>query len=666
MVSDSPQPSETADSQWIDFENSLGEMARLAKSGMPFERLAQSLLDETVHILAAVGGAVWLGSSASSLRLQHQVNYHLLNGEAGESFHPQLLELARTEGEIVVVPPGGITIGTKSVPNPTDFTLLVAPLTVDQQVVGFFEVIQRSTTSAAAVRGNRRLLALVGELAADHLRREEIRELRDERLRTQQFEALTERIHGSIDIRSVAYEVANGGRQLIECDRVSIAVRKGRRFKVIAISGVDSANRRSNAVRRLEELAASVAKAGETVWYDDGADNDAVAPQIAELLQDHADEVHPRTIGAIPLTAAQPEHSAVRAPVVGLLIVEQFSSVLDSASRERATGVARHSGLAVANALRYESLPTIPFLRRRSEQLAQRGLRMSVILPALAGVVLVASLFVIPMTFNVHAEGDLQPEQQQHLFAPFEGQVAAIRVEHGQQVAANDVLLELRSTEIDLESQRIQGEFDVTQKRIAAIESSLLQIDDSNDEEIARMNQLAAEQEEQRQLLASQQEQLATLRSQREKLIIRSPMDGQVLTWDLEKSLTDRPVQRGQLLLSVANLKGPWVAELDVPDDEIGHILSAQASPNATPVTFQLATNRGVDFQGVIRRISSRTENGADDRPIVRVTVDVDEKEIGELRPGATISAKINCGKRRVAYVWFHEVVEAVQSWISF
>ncbi len=665
MVSES-QPNEAADTQWIDFENSLGEMARLAKSGMPFDRLAQSLLDETVHILAAVGGAVWLGSGASSLRLEHQVNYHLLNGEAGQSFHPQLLDLARTEGETVVVPPGGVTVGTKCVPNPTDYTLLVAPLTIDQQVVGFFEVIQRSTTSAAAVRGNRRLLALVSELAADHLRRQEIRELRDERLRTQQFEALTERIHGSIDLRSVAYEVANGGRQLIDCDRVSIAVRKGRRFKVIAISGVDTANRRSNAVRRLEELAARVAKAGETVWYDDSANNDAIAPQIAELLQSHSDEVHPRTIGVIPLAAAQTEQSSVRAAVVGVLIVEQFSSLLDSASRERAARVAGHSGLAVANALRYESLPTIPFLRRRSDQLAQRGVRMSVVLPGLAGVVFVASLFVIPATFNVLAEGDLQPEQQQHLFAPFEGQVAAIRVEHGQRVAANDVLVELRSTEIDLESQRIQGEFDVTQKRIAAIESTLLQIDDSDDEDIARMNQLAAEQEELRQLLASQQEQLATLRAQREKLIIRSPMDGQVLTWDLQKSLSDRPVQRGQLLLSVANLRGPWVAELDVPDDEIGHLLSAQRSPNATPVTFQLATNRGVDFQGVIRRIASRTENGADDRPIVRVTVDLDEKEIGELRPGATIFAKINCGKRRVAYVWFHDAFEAVQAWLSF
>jgi multidrug efflux pump subunit AcrA (membrane-fusion protein) len=180
------------------------------------------------------------------------------------------------------------------------------------------------------------------------------------------------------------------------------------------------------------------------------------------------------------------------------------------------------------------------------------------------------------------------------------------------------------------------------------------------------MNQLAAEQEELRQLLSSQQEQLATLRSQREQLTVRSPIDGQVLTWDLEKSLSDRPVQRGQLLLSVANLNGPWVAELDVPDDEIGHILKSDASPDAKPVSFQLATNRGIDFQGVIRRIASRTETSADDRPIVRVTVDVDEKEIGELRPGATIFAKIDCGKRKVAYVWFHDVVEAVKSWVFF
>jgi multidrug efflux pump subunit AcrA (membrane-fusion protein) len=372
-------------------------------------------------------------------------------------------------------------------------------------------------------------------------------------------------------------------------------------------------------------------------------------------------------VGLIPLATQPSEQSGTdRAPVVGVLIVEQFSSVLDAAARERAEHVARHSGLAVANALRYESLPTLPFARRQNARLAQRGVRMSTISAVLGGLVVAGALLVIPMTFNVHAEGSLQPEQLQHLFAPFEGQVAAIRVEHGQRVSANDVLLELRSTQIDLESQRIQGEFDVTQQRIAAIESSLLQIDDSNDEDVARMNQLAAEQEELRQLLASQQEQLAILRSQREKLVLRSPIDGQVLTWDLEQSLTDRPVQRGQLLLSVANLNGPWVAELEVPDDDIGHILKARTSPEALPVSFQLATNRGIDFEGVIRRVASRTEASDDDRPVVRVTVDVDEKAIGELRPGATIFAKIDCGTRTAAYVWFHDVVEAVQSWLRF
>src|SRR5688572_7373478 len=142
MASDSPQPSDIADSQWIDFESSLGEMARLAKSGIPFDRLARSLLDETVQLLAAVGGAVWLGTGPNAPQLEYQVNYHLLNGEAGQNFHPQLLEVARAEGDTVVVPPGGTTIGSRSISNPTDFTLLVAPLKVDQQVVGFFEVIQ--------------------------------------------------------------------------------------------------------------------------------------------------------------------------------------------------------------------------------------------------------------------------------------------------------------------------------------------------------------------------------------------------------------------------------------------------------------------------------------------------------------------------------------------
>jgi multidrug efflux pump subunit AcrA (membrane-fusion protein) len=658
------QPSSLRDPDWAEFESLLGELAELAKSGLPFEQLAKLLLDKTVHILAAAGGAVWLGDRSSPFRLECQVHGDMIGGAIGEAFHKQLLDFARRDAGTIVVPPGGITAGDESLSNPTEFTLLIGPLKVDQDVVGLFEVVQRANLSAAAVRGSRRLVGLVCELAADHLRRGELRQLRDDRLRTVQLEDLMERVHGSLDVRTVAYELANGGRQHIDCDRVSVAIRKGRRFVLKAISSVDSINRRSNVVRRLEQLAERVARANETIWYD-GEGNEELAPQIVEALRLYSDEAYPRTIGLIPLGALEPDQRGKRGPAAGVLVVEQFNSVLDQSARDRAESVGRQSSLALVNALRYESLPTLPFVRRRMAT-GQPAVRLSTMLLVFAGIAAIASLFFIPVDFKVHVQGELQPEQQQYVFAPLDGQVASISVKHGDVVAAGEVLLELRSPELDLESQRIQGEVDTTQKRISAIESSLLQLDVSDEADEDRFTQLAAEQEELVPVLASQQEQLALLRQQRDKLVVRSPIAGQILTWDLEQLLSNRPVQRGQSLVNVANLDGPWQANLEVPDDDVGHVLAVHTDEKPIAVTFQLATDRGVDFHGTVQRIAGRTETTDDNRSIVRVTMDVDEKAIGDLRPGATILAEIHCGQRSIAYVLFHELVETVMGWLRF
>lgn len=659
------QPSEIRDPDWIEFESLLGELAELSKSELAFEPLAKQLLSNTVQILAAAGGAVWLGDRSSPLRLACQVNHDAIKDVIGQRFHLQALDLARAEGDSVVIPPGDTSLGALLVNNPTEFTLLIGPLKVDRDVVGLFEIVQRSSCGAAALRGSRRLLGLVCELASDHLRRSELRQLRDDRLQMRQLEDFTTRIHGSLDLKSVAYELANAGRQFIDCDRVSVLVRKGRRFVLKAISSVDAIDRRSNVVRRLEQLAFCVARANETIWHE-GESSEEIAPQVLEALRLYSDEAHPRMIGLIPLAAPPQDGSRVRLPAAGVLVVEQFNSVLDQVARQRAENVAKQSGLALVNTLRYESLPTVPFLRRRNAVIGQPAIRTSTLLAILAGVAAIASLFFIPVDFNVHSEGELQPEQQQYVFAPFDGQVASLAVKHGDQVAADDLLLELRSPEIDLESQRIQGEVDTTQQRISAIESSLLQMDVANEPDENRYTQLSAEKEELTQVLASQQNQLALLREQRDKLVLRSPMAGQILTWDLEQLLSDRPVQRGQSLLNVANLQGPWVAELEVPDDKIGHVLAAQAGVESLPVSFQLATNRGVDYCGVVRRISSRTEATEGDRSVVRVMMDVDEEAIRDLRPGATIFADIHCGQRSIAYVWFHDVVETVLGWLKF
>ena len=434
---------------------------------------------------------------------------------------------------------------------------------------------------------------------------------------------------------------------------------------MVAISSVDSVNRGSNSVRQ-PGIARWMCRSRRRHHLVRGRNHDEIAPQILTPLMLYADEAHPRVVGLIPLHAARPNHDRTRPPVLGVLIVEQFDSDFENARRDRALRVAQQSELALFKCVCYQALPTLPFARAWNNPVGRPAVRKTTLAAAVLGIGLLAASLFVPMEFNVYAEGKLQPQEQQHVFAPLDGQVVSILVKHGDHVDVAQELIELRSPDIDLERQRVQGEFDTTQMRIAAIESSLLQADASDDLDITRFNQLAGEQEELTQLLASQREQLSILREQREKLVVRSPIAGAVLTWDLEQSLADRPVQRGQLLATVANLQKPWAAEIEVPDDRIGYILETKDVANPVRASFQLATNRGVDFQGDVSRIASRIENSDDGRPIVRVTLEIDETAIGELRPGATVFAKVHCGQRSAAFVLFHSLIESVQRWLHF
>ena len=51
---------------------------------------------------------------------------------------------------------------------------------------------------------------------------------------------------------------------------------------------------------------------------------------------------------------------------------------------------------------------------------------------------------------------------------------------------------------------------------------------------------------------------------------------------------------------------------------------------------------------------------------MVKVDVAIDRGALTEPRPGATVIARIHCGRRSLGYVWLHEVWEFIQTRILF
>lgn len=668
MSSDLHSSQQSDDHAWQEIEATLTEMATIAKSDQPFHQVAGELLERTVRVLAARGGAVWLVGPDQGLRLQHQINLEKLSSvEHGcGDFHRPLLEDVLQAGVAKSFSPRSAASGQTATANPTEFLLIVHPLCLDGEVAGLMEIIQRPTTNAASLRGNQRLIAVAAEHVGDCLKRHRLRQLRESLSRSLEFERFACQIHQSLDVPSTAYAIVNEGRRYVGCDRISVAVRQGRKYRLLAVSGVDTINRRSNAVQRLERLAAAVGRMGETLWY--ASDATELAPEIQVELDSYVDQSHTRSLGIVPMqpSASESNQGSARNRPIGVLVAEWFEAATDESTRNRVGSVATQGGLALTNALRYRRLPTLPLARvLASASPNQRGKSLAMILAVVLGLGMVAVLALTPADFDISVRGELQPRQRREIFAPLDGQIKDLRVGHNDLVAAGDTLLVLDSTKIDLDIQRVTGERDTTQERLLAIELALLQYTPAAEDQYLDREQLAAEQEELKQQLASQQRQLELLRQERDSLEVRSPLVGRVLTWDAEQLLADRPVQRGQALMTVANLQGPWIAELQIPDDRIGFVFEVHAHQDAPPrVSFELATQRGLVHQGTIESIANRTELTEDQRHIIRAIVQVNDETVGNLRPGATIFAKIHCGQQRLATIWLRDVMDTIREWL--
>ena len=110
---------------------------------------------------------------------------------------------------------------------------------------------------------------------------------------------------------------------------MSVAIRRGGRCPIEAVSGQDTFDKRSNVTVMLSKLAAAVVKTGEDVWYS--GDTSDMAPQVEAALDAYVDESHTKAIAILPLIEPRDEEAKFAegeepdpARVIGALIVEQM------------------------------------------------------------------------------------------------------------------------------------------------------------------------------------------------------------------------------------------------------------------------------------------------------------------------------------------------------
>jgi soluble P-type ATPase len=657
------------------------QIEELANSKTTEEIFFPEFLRRVVSSLGAQGGAVWLRTN-NRVDLAYEVNL----AQTGFRENPQsdrlnqpLLGEVFSSGQATLYGAGE----PNSKPTPTPHLYILAPLQKGKEVVGAVEIFQRAETPTAARAGYLQFVEQMSGYASRYIKlRAEGGEEAAPADFFKEFNRFTIDLQRGLNVPEIANTAANDGRQLIRCDRVSIAVRRSNQIRIVAISGQDSVNRKANLVRMMEALTDSVIATGEPLSYTGKLED--YPPQIEKPLADYVHESGSRCVMIIPLFPSDPlidnqadarlsEKKKVKRKVpLGAMVVEQVAESRPRAGMtERIKLVSDHTSAALSNALVHQRLFLLPLWRLLGETLEQlRGRTLLKVVAAVtAATALVLALILFPYEYRVEGKGRLMPVVQQQIFAPWEGQVVKVFVQSGDRVKPGDKLVQLWNEDLQARLVEAQNQYSERQQLVGALRAEYdeAQKKGARDEEVRILGKI----EQTKIESIGAQTQVKILKEQVEKLTVRSPIGGQVPTFQVEQLLINRPVQRGEVLLEVMDVTQPWRLELQVPEYRLGHMLHGQKvlSKHELPVEFVLATSTEFTYDGEIQEVSTRSdinEEGSVVEVYAKLNPEVLTKLGDQLRIGAEVRAKIHCGERSLGYVLFGDVVEFIQTRLWF
>src|SRR3954447_10006828 len=342
----------------------VAEIADLAESDIQPAEFTVEFLNRAVAAVAASGGAFWMLDGRGSLKLQHQLEFRLTgltDGRAKTAPHDALLGCMLQASQPQIIPPGATIEGVPNAGNPTAFALILAPLVVDKQVVGLIEILMDPSRRAATQKSTLRFVGDLCDLAASYLKNRQMRQMMSQQRLWNQLEGFTHQIHGSLDLKETAYSVANDGKRLVGCDRLSVAIKIGGRVMVDAISGQEVVEQRANLVRELTRLCKVVIRSGEDLIYT--GNTEGFAPDIRDALEMYVDESGAKAVIITLLHKPETDTSKDKVPF-GCLVAEQIGDeVAPTDMHARTEVVSRHASTALWNAQEHDRIFLLPLLK---------------------------------------------------------------------------------------------------------------------------------------------------------------------------------------------------------------------------------------------------------------------------------------------------------------
>jgi hypothetical protein len=672
----------------------LEEIARLSERDLEPADYYGEFLKRVLPAVGGSAGAIWGRTGQGHVHLHYQVNLESVGLDStavGRKSHEELLRQAFSQARPLYLPPHsspGTSEGEKpKAGNPTASVILLVPVVVDREVVGLLEVWQSPTFPPSTVNVHVQFLVRMASLASAYLRNHQRREVIGQQRLWTHLETFARHIHSSLSPAEVAYTIVNEARRLVGCDRISVAMRRGRRTAVEAISGADVIEKRSNLVQQMRLLFRRVLAWGDTLVYT-GTRDSSLPPPVLKALDAYLAESNSKLLVILPLRDER--EVAIKRRPRSALMMECFDP---NAAPEQLVAqlevVGRHAATALYNAAEYRRIP----LRWLWQPLAlvQEGIGGKAValgllmIAAVAGIV--AALVGLPYPLKMDAQGQLLPQERCWIYSPVEGQVVrfAEGVQPGKAVSENQSLVLMYDVALELKLVQLNGEIAGAEQDIAALarqQAAALTVTE-------RLRFGAAKKQKEylrdRKILerAALRERTHSDEARPGHFWLKAPLGGTVLNWDFHENLTNRYVKPAEPLLRIGDKEKYWEVELKIPQKHIGQVLQAFDTAEGDAeldVDLLLLSCPTQTFKGRLARsriageASPNRDNPSDSEPVVLASVRLEGPGIEDaervppdlLVTGTEVHSRIRCGDRPMGYSLFYGLWEFFYEKVAF
>ena len=675
------------------------EIALLSKKELRSEEFFEQFLTRVVQATDAKGGAVWLVGKASGdgkyeFQLAAQIEFEASLFQTDEQQRANVLrilsEVVHTRRPLIFAPlnapakaePGSLEAQLAQMQpaapapdgNRSPYPFVQVPLFLKEQVLGVLQVWLQPYVTAQNYPEFATFLQSLATYVEQHFQSRRLGTLVVETQLLQHLLKFSTDLAGSLDSLEVARLAANYGRDLIGCERCSVLTLDGDRWKVLAISGQETVEKKSSMVKAMAAFVGAHAAPETVVLSKKELLARAEAAQAGGNGEKHANgvELSPavRRTDGIDLAYFQLSHvvSAAVAPLLDpekQLVGAYFAESTTEGFFEAPPGVkeapvanritewlANHTSRSLRAAQDYETLPfrrVASRLRGARLLLTGRNKRRSLVRLVSFATVIVAIL-LYPKMDRVEGDCSLLPMKRSAVVPEVPGRVERVLVREGAHVQKGAPIAQLDTRRMETELATNEQE----KRRLYAEAERHRGLGDEGSANVAYLSARVAEETEKK------------LQADIAAATLRSAIDGVILTKDLELRQGEF-IQPGTPFAEVAALD-QWEVQIDVNEKEIGKVEKAvPPSGGGEPkhVHFILYSQSAHKLHGLLARHEqiSAAAYPREDQNVFVVTlqnITIPPELQPAMRPGLTGRAKIDLERRplvqllaRRVWKWF-------------